>query len=71
MHLVARRDKVDATAARTLEPSREHDVRLATDGLLVQPEIAAEVELVAIRKTAPALRTHPQRLHRAQLTITW
>lgn len=40
-----------------------HHLRLAAREMLVQPAVAAEMELVAVREGAPTLRTLPERLH--------
>lgn len=47
---------------------RDH-LRFATCEVLIEPSVAAEMELVAIGEAAPTFRTRPQLLHPAQLTI--
>ncbi len=45
-------------------------LRIATREVILHPNVAAEMKLVSIREGAPAFRARPQRLHRAQLTIS-
>jgi hypothetical protein len=45
-------------------------LRIATSEVVLQPDVAAKVKLIPIREGAPAFWARPQRLHRAQLTIS-
>jgi hypothetical protein len=45
-------------------------LRITAREVIFEPDVAAEVKLVSIREGAPALRARPERVHRAQLTIS-